>query len=257
MSDHEGINRELAGAMHRLYEVERSRLAALDVLRAARDATEKYLVSREGFREIAIRKFLETDPDAVLRIALANGIVASLAWSLSGRDLTQIPNGLYIGDLIVSFGRTHFIAMEHIVQIELIEAKTLLRKQMELLARLHEISKDNYSKAKTPNVTHLPAQIKQLYGDYSGTAHSSSPEHMILLGRLPEAGNTYTPLYPIFDENAYVALQHACLISLEFCDCLTRTYKEHSLEYDVRVAEYRTELIVLLHADSARRSDTP
>jgi hypothetical protein len=209
---------------------------------------EKYLVSRAAFREAAVRQFIESDPGAVERIGLAGEIIASLALSLSGHDLTQISEGLYIGDLVVSFCRTHFIVAQHVLQVELIEAKTLLRKQLELLARLHEISKGLHS-AKTPHVKHLPYRIRILYDDYSGTAHSSKPDHMILLGRTHEDANTYTPLYPMFDRNACVAGQHLCLISLEFCDYLTRLYEECSIPYDVLlISSFRTELIAELAA---------
>lgn len=226
---------------------ERGPLPISEEVQASSNATEKYLISRDAFRGVAVREFAEADPGALERIGLASEIVASLTLSLSGCDLTQVPNGRYVGDLAVSFCRTHFVVVEHVLQVELIEAKTLLRKQIELLARLREISKGVHS-PQVPNVKHLPDRIRKLYGDYSGTAHSSNPDHLILLGRITEGGNLYTPLYPVFDSNACVALQHVCLISLEFCDYLTALYDVYSFCYDIsRVALCRVELITDLH----------
>jgi len=61
--------------------------------------------------------------------------------------ITEKLNSIEIADekqqykllLVVSFMRTHYVVNELIIYSEIIEASTLMRKQLELIARLKEI----------------------------------------------------------------------------------------------------------------------
>ena len=103
-------------------------------------STQRYLESRELARQQAEREFVERHPDLIQLLAAGNEYLAGCMLSLSGKDFRQVPHGLYASDLIISFTRTYFIAIDLLGQGELIEAAVLARKQMELLARLHELS---------------------------------------------------------------------------------------------------------------------
>lgn len=182
-------------------------------------STEKYLFSRTVFREQAKEQFYTRRPKIVHLISAANEYVAKTMLSLSGQDMREVPHGLYIGDLTVSFTRTHFVIVDLVVCSELIDAATLLRKQFELLARLNELhtsdSIDHLLK-RTPSLSALKTQLRGLYGEYSKVAHSSSPQPLELLGRIEHKGKTRTVVYPEFQENAYVSLQHVVLTIFEY-----------------------------------------
>jgi hypothetical protein len=138
-------------------------------------------------------------------------------------------------DLIVSFTRTHFIVMDLIVCGELIEAATLQRKQFELVARLNEIREAKSIESllkKTPNLTTLRTRIKKLYGEYSKISHSASPLPLQLLGRIPTQEGEVTVVYPIFSENAYVALNHAAVTVFEYYYWAHEFFSRHINTYD-------------------------
>lgn len=196
---------------------------------------EKYLHSRAHFRQLAQNEFLQSNQNANALIAISGELVASLMFFLSGQSLRNIRNGLYIGDLIVSFCRSNFISSDLILGSELIEATVIMRKQMELVARLNECigGTDIGSMIKkTPNVKHLQTNLRKMYSEYSEIAHSASPKTISILGRSEHENKTFTPVYPIFDENSYVALQHITLLVFEFylsCSVFLRT---NFTEYD-------------------------
>ncbi len=180
---------------------------------------QHYVSSREAFRKRAQHDFLCFHAHANDLIVSTNELVASLTLSISGESFTGAKGGPYVSDLMASFCRSHFIACDLIVGGELIEADVLIRKQMELLARLNEISSgfdlDKLEK-RTPNVRHLKTALKKLYGDYSEIAHSASPKVMQILGGTKSENGTYTLLYPEFRENAYVSMQHLVMTALEY-----------------------------------------
>lgn len=147
---------------------------------------EKYLYSRDHFRKVAQHEFLKFNDEANILVASVNELVASLTLFVSGKSFREIDNGLYLADLMVSFCRSHFIASDLLLGGELVEGAVIVRKQIELLARLNEIANgldiDRLIR-KTPNIKHLKTGLNRLYSDYSEISHSASPKVMELLGR--------------------------------------------------------------------------
>ena len=154
---------------------------------------EKYLQNRALARSLACKTFFENSPNAKLLTNCINELVAALTFQTCGVNFSKIKNGNYITDLVVSFCRSHFIAIDLILGNELIEAAVLIRKQLELLSRLNEllvvIDVANLEK-KTPNLKHLKTDLKKLYNDYSEVAHSSAQTPLQLLGRIQKDNNT-------------------------------------------------------------------
>lgn len=179
---------------------------------------DKYNYSREVFRDRAKSEFFARKHARSL-VEITNDYVAGTMFAGSGHDISDLPNAEYVSDLIVSFTRTHFIIVDLIVCSELIDSATLLRKQFELIARLHELSAaktiDDLLE-RTPNLRALKTDIKKLYGEYSQIAHSAHPKPLELLGRIERDEGEYTPLYPMFSENSYVALNHAFVCVVEY-----------------------------------------
>lgn len=179
----------------------------------------KYLYSRRHFREAARGEFFAASPYAMRFVETMNEYVAGVVLSMSGQNFAAVANPQYICDLMVSFTRTHFIVVDLIVCSELIEAATLLRKQFELLARLNELataeSLDELLE-RTPNLRALKTDLKRLYGEYSRISHSAHPEPLTLLGESVREDGHWTPVYPHFQKNAYVALQNAFVTTVEY-----------------------------------------
>lgn len=215
----------------------------------------KYIKSRQDARQTVEATFLKKHPEAAPLILLQSEYIAGVVLGLSGRNFSMMNNGLYIGDLIVSFTRTHFIAVELIGQGDLIDAAVLLRKQIELLARLHELVKADgieHLLRRTPNIKDLGEQIRRLYSVYSEVAHSSNPIHLQLLGRITVEDREYTPLYPVFDENALVTLRHQVLIVVEFHVWLHPYLRSVATDLDLDKANDLIEKLASCYIESAK-----
>lgn len=179
---------------------------------------DNYLRSRAAFRENASREFAGREPRLTLILDAAGELVSAQTLFLSGRDLRVVDGGPHMGRLIVSYCRTHFIAADLVRQCELIEASVLMRKQMELIARLHELEHQEQTKleGRTPQVKWLASPVKRIYGELSAIAHSAKEEPLGLLGYLEMNNGVFAPLYPEFDDNAYAAAHNLGLLAAEF-----------------------------------------
>lgn len=199
---------------------------------------EKYLYSRDHYRKVAQREFLKFNEDANLLVATTNELVASLTLFISGKSFREIDNGLYVADLMASFCRSHFIACDLLLGGELVEGAVIVRKQIELLARLNEITKGlNIDRLirKTPNIKHLKTRLNRLYSDYSEISHSASPKVMELLGRKEYEEGVFTPLYPEFQKNSYVSMQHLVMCVLEYYVWSANFFSENFKDYDITI----------------------
>lgn len=210
----------------------------------------KYVRSREAFRQKAVKDFIAADSEATDLIYRSGEYVAWFTLGLSGKDFRSVPNGLYISDLIVSFTRTHFIASDLVLAGELIDGATLLRKQFELLARLHELSEEDEKalERKVPNVRALKSQLRRLYGEYSEIAHSASKLPLRLLGRVSDAEGDRTPVYPHFDDNARIAALHLTGTVAEFALWCETFLAKHGTALDMRGDAERTTALAKAYA---------
>lgn len=138
--------------------------------------------------------------------------------------------------LIVSFIRTHMVIDELLHCCENIEAATLLRKQLELLARYKE----------TENMVELQHSIKnkkvpqmskvknggQMYGMLSEIAHSAKPDTYTLLGyQKQEDGSVGISLFGTYDDNVKVTFGIHIDIFCRFFIEMMQFQKEHIEDY--------------------------
>ncbi|MDX2425958.1 MAG: hypothetical protein QNK15_06860, partial [Cycloclasticus sp.] len=93
---------------------------------------------------------------------------------------------------------------------ELVEAVTLNRKQIELLARLNELDEKKLKDLvkKTPQQKSLKTKLNVLHGGNSECAHSSTYASMSLLGEMEGRIKTHGLLYPEFNENTEVIFEN-------------------------------------------------
>lgn len=168
-----------------------------------------YRRNRAAWRDAARLRFITESPQAEeLRQGL-DEFVVRVSYGISGFDWSNINSGKYLAYLIATFVRTHMIVSDLIAASEIVEAVTLQRKQIETLARLHEIRQpESVSKllGQVPNVKHLGDTNRTLYGPYSEVAHSAVDSYFYLLGRGENQSAKFMSLFPKFDANAYVTL---------------------------------------------------
>jgi len=80
----------------------------------------------------------ETNEENVLRISI-DGLVAQLAHNMTGRIEITGEKSSYQISLVTSYIRSHFLINDMIMDGDIVEATTLIRKQLESLTRMHEL----------------------------------------------------------------------------------------------------------------------
>jgi hypothetical protein len=160
----------------------------------------------------------------------------------------EIDNGRYISGLLCSFFRTYYITLEHIEYSELVEASVLLRKQIELLSRLYEITNEDRSVekllGKTPNIKTLFSSLKYHYDDYSKIAHSASPEPLVLLCIAQDNDKRFFKIYPEYQEDQKTAYQHLLMTFVEFFCWNLRFLKKNQITVPSCMQQRTFDLII-------------
>lgn len=196
---------------------------------------KRYENVREDSRRKARSEFFQVHRKSNHLVDLLNEVVARPMYFSRGRSFKHIDNGTYFSKLIVSFTRTHFILCDLIICNELIDASVLFRKQLELVSRLVELeAATDASKLlnKTPNIKHLKFGLNKLYPVYSELSHSAAEKIMHLLGSKEFEGGMYTSVFPVFDENSYVALSHLFLLVTQYHYWVTDKYEKWFDDYN-------------------------
>jgi len=146
--------------------------------------------------------------------------------------------------LITSFIRSHFVILDLIESSDLIEAATIIRKQVELLARFEEIEKKELTKlmGKTPKVTSL--NIGPTYGSLSEIAHSSKFGPLSLLGIQETEKETGYSIYPVFNENTLTTISIYCDVFCKFAAAMLQyDFLSQSKEFNTISIEILNNLI--------------
>lgn len=120
--------------------------------------------------------------------------------------------------LIVSFIRTHYVINNLICNGENIEAVTLIRKQLELLARYKEIETNSVDSliGKTPNIKFVE-NSGRLYSVLSEIAHSSKEDTLSLLGiQEVEDKKIGFHMFPIYTEDLITTVSNHINIFCRF-----------------------------------------
>ncbi len=104
------------------------------------------------------------------------------------------------------------------------KAVAMLKQDVEIFARVREISKGSDVEGKTPNVGHLPEGFRMLYGAMNKLAHPSNTdlleEHLKLVELDNELGVGLSPI-PAF--NSYTAMA-LCEFHAHLCFQMAREY---------------------------------
>lgn len=120
--------------------------------------------------------------------------------------------------LTVSFMRTHICVCEHIFNSENVEAAILMRKQLELIARIREVEVKDFGSLydKVPNVV-FGRPMNSLYGILSKIAHNADLESLDMLGfRMEDENHKQICVYPIYNANTIYSFDVAIGLFLMF-----------------------------------------
>ncbi len=192
-----------------------------------------YRIQREAWRDKSRALVMVADSPAEEITAFVEDMLAGIGLGLSGVSWRHVPEGKYVSDLVVSFIRTHFIVFDLLIASELIESTTLLRKQLELVSRLNELTDGEVPSSRlvgrVPNVRNVRSNAGGLYGTFSGVAHSSDPKHLELLGSSEALATGWTSLYPKYGSNTLVAVHNYAHVALEFVYWAIEFFPRHDL----------------------------
>lgn len=158
----------------------------------------------------------------------------------------------YYRSLLASFARSTVVSVELIATSELIEAVAILRKQVELLARLNELEFKTVDEltGRTPNVGSLKTNLKQLYSRFSEGVHSSTYGSMALLGFYENRGRRAHLLYPEFTENTEIIFQNWLFVFFEFSLWIMAFKNSHVIDYDQSDDEQKFQQVMTLYKQS-------
>ncbi|AZA56350.1 hypothetical protein [Chryseobacterium shandongense] len=146
--------------------------------------------------------------------------------------------------LSASYIRTHFLINDLIMSGDVIEAATLLRKQLEALTRLIEVEEKEISKLekKTPNVNNVfNNSTKELYKQLSEIAHSSSNKVTDMISNFEEDRNrAEAHIYPQFSLHSLECYKFHVFIAMGFLGYFIKfamkVYQEnYHYQEDIRV----------------------
>ena len=161
----------------------------------------------------------ETDEHHFIRIVI-DGLIVRLAHNMKEKVKDTNEKISYQVSLSASYLRTHFIINDMILHSDLVEANTLLRKQLECLTRLHELDSKPLQKLtrKTPNVINTFRKMgKETYPHLSEIAHFASPNAGELLHILEQEGDLVGPsMMPVYTKAAHACFELQALVSFYF-----------------------------------------
>ena len=163
-----------------------------------------------------------------------DGLLVLVIKNLIGKYEKPSEKFEYQLDLTISYVRTHFVINNLILEGDLIEAYTLIRKQLEKLTRLNELDKNSIEKLlnKTPNVINLFGEAgKEFYKELSEVAHGHRrvSEFISFESKNDEKRSG---LFPIFKENAIICFDKCAYVDLYFLSWLIGFVKETKSDYD-------------------------
>lgn len=206
-------------------------------------------------RDTANKKYRSKEPEShnTFRITL-DGLIARSIKQLGNKIDDPTEKISYQISLAISFVRTHFIINDLVLEGDLIEAFTLIRKNFESATRLNEIDKSPLAKLlkKTPNVINIFGKGgKKLYPTLSEIAHFGTPRVGELLTIKTEMDGRIGPsLYPVYNDNSIACYDRHAFVSIYFSfwliDFLKKTYGK---KYDHTKDESTFYIMVKLAED--------
>ena len=164
-----------------------------------------------------------------------DGLIILIMDNVFGKYDDPSEKFLYQLNLTVSYVRTHFIINDLVLNGDIIEAYTLIRKQLEKLTRLNELDSKPIGKLllKTPNVLNLFGEAgKGIYPELSETAHFSHPRVSEFLSFESKDGKKGPSLFPSYKKSAIICYDRNAYVTLYFVSWLIDFVKEINPRYN-------------------------
>jgi hypothetical protein len=127
------------------------------------------------------------------------------------------------------------VVTDLILNGDLIEATTLIRKQLESVARLHELDSKPIARlvGEVPNVGLLFRHGGgSMYGTLSEVAHFSKPRVAELMRIIQNGERTGPNLHPVFTEHSFACLDMHHFIAIHFLAWITEKIVEWYADSD-------------------------
>lgn len=194
---------------------------------------KNYVYGLKECREQALQALLAEYPSLPGLFGRMTAFFTNFSERLDGVEIAD-ESMQYKMLLAVSFMRTHVCACEHLFNSENIEGVTLLRKQLELIARMREIDEKDLSKLydKVPNVGFV-GPMKVLYGLTSKIAHSADMNSLDMLGfRMEGEMHKHILLHPVYNDDTVHSINMAIGLFLMFVMEAIRLQQEMIPDYN-------------------------
>jgi hypothetical protein len=200
------------------------------------DAVLKFEERSSETRKIVNAKFLENEIELhyIFRKTL-DGFLILVMENLFGKYDDASEKFLYQLNLTVSYIRTHFVINNLILDGDLIEAYTLIRKQFEKYTRINELDNKPIEKlrGKTPNVINLFGEAgKEIYPELSEVAHFGHPRVSEFLSVETKDGKKGPSIFPTYKESAIICYDRSAYVALYFSAWLVDFVQENNCKYD-------------------------
>ena len=203
------------------------------LMKAACDFQAQSYKAREVCRDHYRKE--EKNEDNIIRI-LIDGQIAYLATKTTEKIEQTSPEISYQLVASASYVRTHFVITDMILNGDLVEAATLIRKQLEAVSRLVEIDTIPLDKllGKTPNIgTVLKQGTGRIYGVLSEVAHSATPDIAEYL-HVVQSGDQIGPsLMPRFTDKSRLCSDINSFLALFFLAWLVQKLPIWYPAYDI------------------------
>lgn len=172
---------------------------------------------------------------------IIDGLIAQMAIEQSSKKIKNTNEKIsYQISLLTSFIRTHYLISDLFMQGDVIEAMTLIRKQFESLARLHEIDSKPLLKLhkKTPNVCNVFKKAgKMIYPQLSEAAHFGTPNVGKLLQEIEDGDLLGPSLIPVYHESSLACMELNCFMAIHFLRWLIDKHKEFYEDFNGKKEE--------------------
>lgn len=210
---------------------------------AKRQLIENLVAYAAGFQaqayyareETSVKYLAEEEKDISNLRLIIDGLLAKLASTVNSEIGTLTEESSYQLYLIASFVRTHYLINELIINGDLVEAQTLIRKQMESFARMKELDSYPISKLlkKTPNIKNFSEPPgRAVYSLLSEIAHFSTHAAGKLLTLKSENGQSSIHLHPQYNQYSAECYNVHVYICLNFLSWFIEKIKEFYPSYD-------------------------
>ncbi|MBG6188472.1 hypothetical protein [Flavobacterium sp. CAN_S2] len=211
------------------------------------DAVLKFEERSSETRKIVNAKFLENEIELhyIFRKSL-DGFLILVMENLFGKYDDASEKFLYQLNLTISYIRTHFVINNLILDGDLIEAYTLIRKQFEKYTRINELDNKPIEKlrGKTPNLINLFGEAgKEIYPELSEVAHFGHPRVSEFLSVETKDGKKGPSMFPTYKESAIICYDRSAYVALYFSAWLIDFVQENNSKYD-RKKDIETFLIL-------------